>query len=307
VFPTQFSATISLSATIVLISALASPSTHAQTVPAVSQDPTITFSPALAPTSVGTISTSAVQYFSVGTSLSALAFRNLLDFYGVAIPKTSQYLGQLGAQGFQPVNSPRVNFSQFNYCNTSFGTGVFVGTSAPPFCSYVSATSGTPTIIPAPNQAPTPLPNPLSGSYAFTDFVQAGPVPTPLFVIQKGGTNIAPGDNNASDSRSPLTPIGISNPAIASYIANKLPTRGNPIQVPVSFGALVPIVNPGINGGASPKLTTFDLCKIYDGEYTDYSQIVGTPGLFGPINLVLRASSVFANGYTVPKILNDYL
>jgi ABC-type phosphate transport system substrate-binding protein len=304
VLPTQFSAIIPLSTAICLLSIQAS-STHAQTIPAVSQDPTIVFTlSASGAIAKGTISTNAVQYFSGGTPLGALAFRNLLDFYGVAVPKTSQYLGQLGAKGFQPFNSPRVNFSQFNYCNNSNSTFIFVGLSAPPSCSYVSATSGIPTIIPAPNQAPIPLPNPPSASYGFTDFVSTNPLPTPLFVIQNGGTNVPPGVISSTAS-SPLTNASVINPPINSYVTNKLPTRGNPIQVPVSFGALVPIVNPGINGGVSPNLTTVDLCKIYDGEYTNYSQVTGTQGLSGSINLVVRTSK--SGGYLLPQRFNDYL
>jgi ABC-type phosphate transport system substrate-binding protein len=282
----SLAATLSLSAVVASIFTFA-PASIAQT--AVSQDPTIV--PAAgnltAPASYGTISPNAVQYFANGATFQSIALRKLLDFFGIAIPGTVPNIGQIGSQGFQPFNSPRNNFAQINYCGTGSGNGrgTFTGTAAASgSCSYVAFTT-TQLISP---QAPTPLP--AAGSdYGYSAYpaYPTGPsattTPAPLFAF---------GTATASVS-------GLSADDLTNYIANKLPTRSNPIQIPVFFGAVVPALNAGINGGVSPNLTNTQLCQIFDRQITDYSGI----GLAaGPINLALRSDS---SGNT--SVLTGYL
>jgi predicted extracellular nuclease/ABC-type phosphate transport system substrate-binding protein len=283
---TQITATVPSGGTTGQISVVApggtanSTSNFTVVVPAISQDPTITFAAsASAPAAYGTISTSAVQYFANGATFPAIGLRNLLDFYGVAIPKTAFNIGQIGSQGTQPFNSPRVNFSQFNYCGTgeANGTATYTGTASVPLaCAYVSAASGTPTVLGTPNQAPTPLPNPPAGAYALTTY--------PAF--QTGVTSLT--------SSAPLFTFstgGLSASDLATYASNKLASRGNPIQVPVLFGAIIPALNANINGGVSPNLTTTELCKVFDGQITNYNQIASTASLNLPIQVVVRSDS----------------
>jgi ABC-type phosphate transport system substrate-binding protein len=252
--------------------------------PAVSQDPTITLS---ASNTSGTISQSAVQYFANGSTFSAIVLRRLLDFYGVAIPATElNATRQFGSTGLQPVNSPRLNYVQYNYCGTgdANGTATFTGiAAASSFCSFVAATSSTATILGAPNQAPTPLPNTLAGPYVFTPF--------PSFPIGSSSSTVATTAplftfSDASASTSALSATDLTN-----YENNKKPTRGNPVQVPVFFGAIVPAVNASVNNGVPPNLTTVELCKVFDRQITNFSQIASTASLNLPIQVVVRSDS----------------
>jgi ABC-type phosphate transport system substrate-binding protein len=271
----SLAATLSLSAVVASIFTFA-PASNAQT--AVSQDPTIVLAPGnlTAPASYGTISPNAVQYFANGATFPAVVLRNLHDFFGIAIPGTVPNIGQIGSQGVQPFNSPRNNFAQINYCGTGSGNGraTFTGTAAASAtCSYVAHTG---TLLLS-TKAPTPLPA-AGTDYGYSAYpaYPTGPsattTPAPLFAF---------GDQTASVS-------GLAAGDIAAYTTNKFPTRSNPIQIPVFFGAVVPAFNAGINGGISPNLTNTQLCQIFDRQITDYSQI-GLPA--GPINLALRSDT----------------
>ncbi|MBC7883412.1 MAG: substrate-binding domain-containing protein [Anaerolineae bacterium] len=262
------------------------PSSLQGQIPTISQDQTITFS-ASANNAYGTMSSSAVQYFANGATFPAIVLRNLLDFYGLAIPNTAINIGQIGSQGTQPFNSPRVNFSQFNYCGTGDANGVatFTGTqTADASCSFVSPASGTATILGEPNQAPTPLPNPPTGSYTFSPFLNFPTGPSANLTVATTAPLFAFSDAPAS---SPA--LSVTN--LADYTNNKKPTRGNPIQVPVFFGAIVPAINPNINGSVSPNLTTVELCKVFDGQITNFNQIASTASLNLPIRLSVRSDS----------------
>jgi ABC-type phosphate transport system substrate-binding protein len=286
-------ATLSLSAVVASIFAFG-PAAYAQ-VPAVSQDPTIVGTPAVAAgnaAAVGTFATSAsgsnpaaTQYFAGGATFPSIILRNLLDFYGIAVPNTVPNIGAPGSTGFQPFNSPRSNFLQYNYCATGSGNGrgIFLGSAViSASCSYVSSTSGAAALINP--KAPTALTNPPSDpSYAFTPVpnfptgVQATITTAPLFSFSDQVAGVS----------------GLTATEITTYTTNKFATRGNPIQVPVLFGAVVPAFNAAINGGISPNLTVVDLCKIFDGTITDYSQLVApsTVGLSGPIDVTIRSDS----------------
>jgi hypothetical protein len=210
-------------------------------VPAVSQDPTITFSTS---NTAGTISPSAVQYFANGSTFSAIILRRLLDFYGVAVPAT-EFNGtrQFGSTGLQPVNSPRLNYIQYNYCGTgdANGTATFTGVAAASsFCFFVAATSSTATILGAPNQAPTPLPNTLAGPYVFAPFPSFPTGSSASSTVAATAPLFAFSDAAASTS-------ALSATDLTNYANNKKPTRGNPVQVPAFFGAIVPAVNASVN------------------------------------------------------------
>jgi kumamolisin len=260
---------------------------------AVSQDPTIisTSSILTAPASYGTISTSAIQYFANGATFSAIGLRNLLDFYGVAIPKSAINIGQIAATGFQPFNSPRQNALQFNYCSleSSNSTAIFIGTTASATgCSFISSTTGSAVILGAPNQAPTPLPSPPTGSYAFTAF--------PNFPTgSSADTTVATTAPLFAFSNTVASASALSASDLAVYTTNKKPTRGNPVQVPVFFGAIVPALNASVNSGISPNLTTVELCKAFDRQITNYNQITSTASLNRPIQIAVRSDG---NGTT---------
>jgi ABC-type phosphate transport system substrate-binding protein len=294
--PSLFAATLSLSMVIASGFAFA-PSAHAQSAPAVSQaqgtnadSSPAPYAPALPivpGNAFGTINTNALQFFANGATFPSIVLRNLLDIYGVAIPNTGLNIGQIGSQGTQPLNSPIINFVQYNYCSTGSGNGraTYTGTAnASAICSYVTAipnavTSPLVGSIPSPGQV-TP-----SGTIAFTPYpaYPTGPslIPTaaPLFAF-----------SDASASTSALSGFG-TGPAftagtnLAFYTTNKKPTRGNPIQVPVFFGAVVPIVNESVNGGVSPNLSTVDLCNVFAGVPTT----IGVPPV--PVVPIVRSDS----------------
>jgi YD repeat-containing protein len=253
--------------------------------PAVSQDPTIAFAAsASAPASYSTISTAAIQYFTNGSTFPSLALRKLLDFYGVAIPKTAANIGEIGSLGTQPLNSPLQNTYQFNYCSsgTSRGIATFTGTATiPTNCSFVFATAGKATIIGAPNQAPTPLPSTATG-YTVSSFPSFPAGPSANLAVATNAPLFAFSEAAASTA-------ALSSTDRTNYTNNKKPTRGNPIQVPVFFGAIVPALNAGINGGVSPNLTTIELCKVFDGQITNFNKLANTPTLNVPIKLAVRS------------------
>jgi ABC-type phosphate transport system substrate-binding protein len=256
---------------------------------AVSQDPAITLATSTtAPTSNNTISSSAVQYFANGSTFPAIVLRNLLDFYGLAIPKTeANIIRQIGSTGFQPTNSPRLNYVQYNYCGTgdANGTATFTGTATTPLnaCSFVAATSNAVTIFGAPYQAPTILSPTSTAPFVFPPF--------PDFPIGPSATNVATTAPLFTFSDAAASTSALSSADLTNYANNKKPTRGNPVQVPVFFGAVVPALNAGINNGVSPNLTTVELCKVFDRQITNFNQIASTATLNLPIKVVIRSDS----------------
>jgi ABC-type phosphate transport system substrate-binding protein len=234
-----------------------------------------------------------VQYFANGATSPAGGLRALLDFYGAAVPNTVLNIGQPGSTGIQPFGSPFISNAQFEYCGTGSGNGraTFTGTAqASASCSYVVSTVPGSTRV-GPANAPTPLATvpPLPTRYAFQAF------PTFSNTVTLGTPSAAPlfafGDAASSAS-------GLAAADLANYATNKQPTRGNPIQVPVFFSAIAPIVNRAV---ATPiaipapfttptlRLTTRQLCGIYDGTITDYASLASTnPGIAaGPIRVII--------------------
>jgi ABC-type phosphate transport system substrate-binding protein len=323
----SLASTLSLAAVIASIFAFA-PVSNAQTVPGVSivsQDATIvpeatikfapnsylggtpTLSTATLATSDPTFLTapSASQYFANGATLPATVLRKLLDFYGVAIPNTAPNILQIGSQGFQPFNSPRNNFSQYNYCGTGSGNGraTFTGTAvASVSCSYITGVGSL--VTPA---AGTPLPG-TRGASPGAPVGNVGPATPPV------GSNFAyaayptfPFGAPASGSQATAAPLftfadatastsALTSTDLANYTTNKLPTRGNPVQVPVFFGAISPILQaPSTNAplAASPRVSSSDLCKIFDGQITNFNQLTAPSSttFSGLINLVVRQDS----------------
>jgi ABC-type phosphate transport system substrate-binding protein len=293
--PSLFAATLSLSMVIASGFAFA-PSAHAQSAPAVSQTQgtnadgsPATYAPSLPiGTGVGTINANALQFFSNGATFPAIVLRNLLDFNGVAIPNTGLNIGQVGSQGTQPLNSPRINSVQYNYCSTGSGNGraTYTGTAnASTTCSYVTA---------IPNAVTSPLVGSTlstgvstasgqvtpSGTIAFTPYPAYPTGPSANPAVATAAPLFAFSDSTASTSAltgfgaGPAFPAGTN---LAVYTTNKKPTRGNPIQVPVFFGAIVPIVNASVNGGVSPNLTTVDLCNVFAGVPTTVGGVPVVP------------------------------
>jgi hypothetical protein len=273
-------AAFSLSAVVAAMVAVA-PSAQAQ-VPCVSVPKDPTQAPGTAP--AGTPSATCAQYFAAGATFPAIFNRVIFDYYGISIPTGSALnRTQPATQGYQPSNppgSPRNTSVQLNYCQTgsSNGRAIFTGVPA------VTATSVSCSYANSATFASTPTADDPAGQTAFASAVAAFPTNTvgvrPLFA--------------GSD-----TPLAANN--ITNYTNTNLATRGNPIQVPTVFGMIAPVYNPGVfpNGlYGGLNLTTLDLCRIYDGTFTDYSQLTGTTGLSGPIR-VFVVSTISLGGTSI--------
>lgn len=206
-----------------------------------------------------TIPGNCTQYFGNGATFPGLFYRRFADYFGIAIPaNTGGQTGAVGTQPTTPTGSPRANTVQYNYCLTGSGNGraVFVGTaSASATCSYTASFSGG-------------IVTPGNGTAAPAVFPTTSTANPPLFA----GSDV------------PLSSSGLS-----SYAANRQGSRGLPIQVPTVFGAVALAYNNNLTSTLS--LSTSDLCGIFDGSLTDWSQIQGTGGLSGPINVIIRSDS----------------
>jgi ABC-type phosphate transport system substrate-binding protein len=271
-------ATVSLSAVMAVMVAVA-PSAQAQVQPTVSADPTAQ--------AAFTFPANSVQYFGAGATFPLLLNRQYFDFYGVAIPTISSQPGSTGIQPISPAGSPRLGVAQFNYCGTGSGNGrgIFTlnTTSTGSTCTYTQSSTGA--IVPT--TSPNSFPAGTTAGVAFpTNTSVALGGAAPLFA----GTDqeLALGDLN-------------------SYLANKKnasPTRGNPIQVPTVFGGIAAAYNRGLTGlpTTGVNLSTRDLCGIFDGSITNYSQLSTTSTALpaaGPIAVIIRSdNSGTTNGFT---------
>jgi phosphate transport system substrate-binding protein len=122
-----------------------------------------------------------------------------------------------------------------------------------------------------------------------------------------GACNGIPGGPNnvvdfaASDIR--LTSAQIAVWAISRY---GQPNEGNLIQLPaLGYGVAIPVVNKAMKKNGRFALSDNDLCGIFSGAITDFSQISDVTGLTpGPITVVYRTdatgtSSVLTNHLAV--------
>lgn len=228
------------------------------------------------------------QYFGVGAAISATLVNAEANYYGVAIPISSTQPSSFLNTGIQPkpddfflgatpafIASPSFDAAQYNYCPTNSRNGreVFLGLAGTPSnCLYTASTSGG---IVTPNNA---------GTTALQSFPTSASTVAPLF----------------ASSNTPL-----STEDLSTYATNKLATRGNPIQVPVAFNTVAIVPNQAItNNGTVPlNLTTLDLCRVFDGTYTNYNQLQGTPGLAStPLKVIIRSDD---SGMTY--VLTNYL
>jgi phosphate transport system substrate-binding protein len=275
-----------LSVTAALAAVLAAtPSAQAQNVPTVSVDPLAVLVPPGTPTGTPPfpnfgVSTDAQQFHGLGATFPALLYRNVFDYVGVAIPQNlpgSGFAANIGqtdtsTPGLQPTNpaaSPRLINAQFNYGGTGSGSGrnVFIGAAAVPgTVSYTPSTNGA---VCVPSVAPC----------------QGAPVPYAQGSVSFAGTDV------------PLT-----SAELATYNTNQAPTRGPAIQVPSSFGGIAVAYNPTGGAVGTFNLATADLCRIFDGTFSSYSQLSAassTGGATGPIVVQIRSdSSGTTNGFT---------
>jgi phosphate transport system substrate-binding protein len=291
------SATLSLSAVVASVFAFA-PSAHAQAVPTVITDPTLTPS-GVTTNPGGTYFTGALQYHANGATFPGLVLRVLTDFYGLHTPNTDVDLGRFPNPTFpnaQAPGTPRNNSVQYNYCGTGSGNGraTFTGTAQALFgnpanipCGFVASTGASVlaspiSFTPAPSNHPfLPCPAPAGANYACTNYptfptgLAAAGSAAPLFAF--------------SDSPANLTTL--SSGDLTNYTNNKLPTRGRANQVPVFFAGITPVFNPAVTA-TPPRISTLDLCKLFDGTITSYSQLTAplTP-LSGPVSLIVRSDS----------------
>jgi phosphate transport system substrate-binding protein len=185
----------------------------------------------------GTPSATCAQYFAGGATFPLLLNRQFFDYYGIAIPTGPIIISGQGstATGVQPINpagSPRNVNQQFNYCGTGSGNGRAIFTGVPATsatsasCSYATASDGA------------------GNATAFAAFPTNTAGVTPLFA----GTDAAISATNIND-----------------YTAQKLATRGNPIQIPTVHGAIVFANNPTFG---NLTITTAQLCGIFAGDPT---------------------------------------
>jgi ABC-type phosphate transport system substrate-binding protein len=245
------------------------------------------------------------QYFGGGATFPSLTYRNFFDWFGVTIPGNGpgqcQATGQDGCQGsglqvLAPAGSPQLagRSIQFNYClsGSGNGRGLFVGTAnAPTTCHFNSA-------VTVPSQIDTPN-NPNGGS-----------------VISRMPT-VLTGNGNFSASEEPTyagTDVPLSQAEINTYQTNKLANRANPIQLPLLIAPVTPAVN-ATSPGSGLRLSTADLCRVFNATVTDYSQLQApsTTGRTGPITVFVRSdSSGTTNIFTsylataCPQVLGSY-
>jgi ABC-type phosphate transport system substrate-binding protein len=228
------------------------------------------------------------QYFGVGAAFSATLVNAEANYYGVAIPPSSTQPSSFLNTGRQPIPygdpgslyrgflaSPSFDAVQYNYCPTNSRNGreVFLGLAGTPSnCQYTASTSGA---IVTPNNA---------GTTALQTFPTSASTVSPLFA--SSNTPLSTGD-------------------LSTYASNKLVTRGNPIQVPVAFNEVAIVPNQAItsNGTVRLNLSTLDLCRVFDGTYTNYNQLQGTPGLPSTsLKVIIRSDD---SGMTY--VLTNYL
>jgi phosphate transport system substrate-binding protein len=292
-----------LSVTAALAAVLAAvPSAHAQgvpagAIPAVTADPLAVRVPntagtILVPTDVvfpnfpilSELSTDpAVQFHGLGATFPQLLYRNVFDYVGIAVPQNPSQTDTLtpGLNATNPAGSPRVRHIQVNYNGTGSGNGrgVFIGTAAiPPTATYIpSLTPGFVCAPDVPGSATTPpvqVPLPCQGA----------PVPYASGSVSFAGTDVP-----------------LSATEITSYTTNQFPTRGNPIQVPTLFGGIAVAYNRTGGPAGTIDLSTADLCRIFNGTFTNYNQLTApsTTGVSGPITVEIRLdSSGTTNGFT---------
>jgi phosphate transport system substrate-binding protein len=103
---------------------------------------------------------------------------------------------------------------------------------------------------------------------------------------------LSPETANAQTATYAAIDVPLTQPEINAYQANKLATRGNPIQLPVIIAPVVVSVN-ATTPGSGLRLSTADLCRIFNGTVTNYSQLQApsTTGRSGSITVVVRSES----------------
>jgi ABC-type phosphate transport system substrate-binding protein len=306
-FQSVLASTLSVTAALLCMTALSPQTANAQTVTrslfgCVSLDPR-----ANAASGGFVVNQTCQQYFGAGATFPALTYRNYFDWYGVTIPGNGsgscQANGQDGCQsgGLQvlaPTGSPQLagRSIQFNYCLSGGGNGrgLFVGTvNAPtnaPGCRFIATNNANPSLINTPNN-------------------------------NNGGTVLAlmpialTGNGNFSASEEPTyagTDVPLSQAEINTYQTNKLANRGNPIQLPAIIAPVAVSVN-ATSPGSGLRLSTADLCRIFAGGLTDYSQLTApsTTGRSGPIIVVVGSggsTNIFTSylATACPQVLGSY-
>jgi ABC-type phosphate transport system substrate-binding protein len=189
-----------------------------------------------------TLDPNCTQYFGSGATFPAKGYRGFFDYYGIAIPLFADNGTQrpTGVQPSTPVGSPRNSTVQYNYCLTGSGSGrdTYLGLAPiPATCLYQPAVG-----------LPASFAVPAAGAlFNGTD------VPLSASEISTYATN---------------TTFPLNSPLPTATL---LSTRGNPIQVPTYFGAIVVAVNPA--NSTTTSLTTAQLCKIFDGTLTTLNGI----------------------------------
>ena len=101
--------------------------------------------------------------------------------------------------------------------------------------------------------------------------------------------------------------IPVNSTMIATWGTSDVgqPFSGNFIQIPsMGYGAAIPIVNPAVSKNGGATLSDNDLCGIFSGKLTDFSQITDAGVTWsGPITVTYYASQ----GEGITFTLTDHL
>jgi phosphate transport system substrate-binding protein len=286
-FQSVLASTLSVTAALLCVTALSAQTANAQVPTTTTRNlyGCVSIDPRANAASGGfVVNSTCQQYFGAGATFPSLVYRNFHDWQGITIPGNGpgqcQATGQDGCQsgGLQvtsPSNSPQFSGRsiQFNYCLTGSGTGrgLFTGllAGAPTTCHFNSA-------VTVPSQIDTPN-NPNGGS-----------VISRMPIVLSGNGNFSAGEEPAYAG----TDVPLSQAEINTYQTNKLANRGNPIQLPLVIAPVAVSINV-TSPGSGLRLSTADLCRVFNGTLTDYNQLQApsTTGRSGPITVVVRSDN----------------
>jgi ABC-type phosphate transport system substrate-binding protein len=316
-FQSVLASTLSVTAALLCVTALSTQTANAQTITrsiygCVSIDPRANNGQ---PAPAGfVVNTTCQQYFAAGATIPAHVYRNFFDWFGITIPGNGpgecQATGQAdcqasGLQPLSPANSPQFagRSIQINYCLTGSGTGrnLFTGSlaGAPITCHFSNGVNTALISTPGVNDPLTISRMPIvlanNGNFSAGEQPTFAGTDTPLTQAEINTYTTSKCFGDCS-----VAPIGSS------------PSRGNPIQLPAIITPVAVSVN-ATSPGSGLRLSTADLCLIFNGIVTTYNVLTppSTPRT-GPITVVVIEGSNTTNIFTsylaneCPKVIGPY-
>jgi phosphate transport system substrate-binding protein len=91
-----------------------------------------------------------------------------------------------------------------------------------------------------------------------------------------------------------ISDIPLTGTEITTYTTNKSAARGNPVQVPIVFGAIAASYNLGGGPGNVLNIKSADFCGIFNGTITNYNQLTApstTTSANLPITVIVRSDT----------------